>query len=557
MVKVIGENETSQRARAYLAEGDVYVVEHSPLFTFKILESRDLACAVVDGVDSPLEARFVSLLTELSPAGRVVLARKGGNQDDRALVITVPARPDERHAAALAILRVCLQLAGRKRRWLPAWLGLVLVLAAKSAIAGEGGYMSPRAKAGIKTAFARAVATSGQIQGGTVDQGLPGLSPWLVTFSGVSHIICDSGCGSPPATADSTAFTAGTTNVTPIAGVFDDTLANMTAGTYGAQRFTKQRAAHINLRDANGNEILTTSPSHTLAISIVDPISPTDIVRVSGGGHAVWLQDQFGNTITVGQTDPASNTRAISVRDPQTVNVAASVASVDTKLTDGTQKTKLTDGTNTATVRAGSAAAQVGDTSVVVALNPNTPVIQTNTQQNIQSITANGQSIDAAGLSQQYGTAVYEISNAWVGTLTFRGRDASGDSYKDISAVNLATGAVGTTTTANGLYAIPVAGLYAVQVIATAWTSGQADISNGLTGIPSAVSVSTPVAVGSSALPAGAATSTNQSTEIASLASIDAKLPTQINGGQPVYIINPAKLPAPFRCNALRKTNCS
>lgn len=323
---------------------------------------------------------------------------------------------------------------------------------------------------------------------------------------------------------DTSSYTTGSGYLTEIGGVYDDTPpTNLSNQTTGATRITQQRALHVNLRDRFGNEVPTTSVI-SLKVTETDPFSASDMIRISGGGHAVWLQDNAGNLISSGQADPASNTRGISVRDPQTVNVAASVASVDTKMTDGTQKTKLTDGVNTATVRAGSSAAAIGDTSLVVALNPNTAVIQTNTQQNIQSIVANGQSIDAAGLSQQYGTAVFEISNTWVGTLTFRGRDASGDAYKDISAVNLATGAVGTTTTVNGLYAIPVAGLYAVQVIATAWTSGQADVSNGLTGIPSAVSVSTPLTVGTSALPSGAATSAKQDTGNTSLASLDTKL---------------------------------
>lgn len=65
-------------------------------------------------------------------------------------------------------------------------------------------------------------------------------------------INCNSGCGSPPATADNTAFTAGTTNVTPVAGVYDDSVANLTTGRYGAPRLTISRALHVNLRSATG-----------------------------------------------------------------------------------------------------------------------------------------------------------------------------------------------------------------------------------------------------------------------------------------------------------------
>lgn len=61
------------------------------------------------------------------------------------------------------------------------------------------------------------------------------------TGQGQQHVVCDSGCGSPPATADGSAFAAGSTDVTPIAGVFNDSVANLTTGTYGAPRLTNNR----------------------------------------------------------------------------------------------------------------------------------------------------------------------------------------------------------------------------------------------------------------------------------------------------------------------------
>lgn len=61
------------------------------------------------------------------------------------------------------------------------------------------------------------------------------------TGQNAQHVVCDSGCGSPPATADGSTFTAGTTDVSPTAGVYDDTIANLTQGTYGAPRLTNNR----------------------------------------------------------------------------------------------------------------------------------------------------------------------------------------------------------------------------------------------------------------------------------------------------------------------------
>lgn len=73
------------------------------------------------------------------------------------------------------------------------------------------------------------------------------------TTSGL-NVICTSGCGSPPATADNTAFSAGTTNVSPTAFVFNNSITALTSGSYGAARVTANRVQlHINW-DAAGNE---------------------------------------------------------------------------------------------------------------------------------------------------------------------------------------------------------------------------------------------------------------------------------------------------------------
>lgn len=126
LIKVIGENETADRARALIQVVGV-IVEHAPQFTFVIREDTAIEIPVVDGVDSALEGRFVSLLTELTkilPAkGKVLLDRGGGNQDDRVLVITVPADIANRLAVAQAVYRTCVQLHDRGwratlRRWI-------------------------------------------------------------------------------------------------------------------------------------------------------------------------------------------------------------------------------------------------------------------------------------------------------------------------------------------------------------------------------------------------------------------------------------------------------
>lgn len=55
--------------------------------------------------------------------------------------------------------------------------------------------------------------------------------------------------------ADKTTYTYGTTVFLPVGGVFQDTSPTLTAGQSGAFRLTANRAIHINLRDASGNQL--------------------------------------------------------------------------------------------------------------------------------------------------------------------------------------------------------------------------------------------------------------------------------------------------------------
>lgn len=86
--------------------------------------------------------------------------------------------------------------------------------------------------------------------------------------------------------------------------------------------------------------------------------------------------------------------------------------------------------------------------------------------QSAVSATGNGTVFDVSGLS----TVGVEISGTFVGTLTFQGRVASGTWYA-IQAENINSGVVSTTSTAVGLFRVPIAGLDEFRVAVT-WTSG-------------------------------------------------------------------------------------
>lgn len=132
-----------------------------------------------------------------------------------------------------------------------------------------GGQIDPRSI--VFSSPQHIVCDSGCSGGGAVDQGTGGSSAWKVTFGGSGqpvtqsgawtfsftapqHIICDSGCGSPPATADNSAFTFGTTSVSPIGYVVDDVATNAVAeNSFGAPRMTANRVTYADLSQSASN----------------------------------------------------------------------------------------------------------------------------------------------------------------------------------------------------------------------------------------------------------------------------------------------------------------
>jgi hypothetical protein len=62
-------------------------------------------------------------------------------------------------------------------------------------------------------------------------------------------------------TTDGTTFTAGASSLSPVGGVYDDSVAAVSSGKVGEVRLTNNRAMHVNLRDHLGNEATLTGNS--------------------------------------------------------------------------------------------------------------------------------------------------------------------------------------------------------------------------------------------------------------------------------------------------------
>jgi len=99
---------------------------------------------------------------------------------------------------------------------------------------------------------------------------------------------------SSSANPDKTTFTYGTTNDTVIGGVYQDTSPTLTAGQSGAIRLTQYRGLHVNLRDSNGNELLTDYDGRQAidkaTMLFYDSIEGTTV------NTNIWTQSQSGMT---------------------------------------------------------------------------------------------------------------------------------------------------------------------------------------------------------------------------------------------------------------------
>lgn len=114
---------------------------------------------------------------------------------------------------------------------------------------------------------------------------------------------------------DSDSFTAGTTRIQPIAGVYDDGVAAPSSGQTAAVRLTANRGLHVSLRAAAGTEIGSSG-----APLRVDPVGTTD--------QPVRLRDTSGNPFTDANPLPVSHSAKGRTRVTKSVTLTATTANI-------------------------------------------------------------------------------------------------------------------------------------------------------------------------------------------------------------------------------------
>jgi hypothetical protein len=131
---------------------------------------------------------------------------------------------------------------------------------------------------------------------GTVTAKIEDTAGNAISTTGTSLNVNITGGSTSGAVPDKTAFTYGTTNETPVGGVFQDTSPTLSSGTTGALRLTSARGLHSNLRDNSGTELATASnPVRTDPTgTTTQPVSGT-VTANAGTGNFTVVQPTGSN----------------------------------------------------------------------------------------------------------------------------------------------------------------------------------------------------------------------------------------------------------------------
>jgi hypothetical protein len=227
---------------------------------------------------------------------------------------------------------------------------------------------------------------------------------------------------------------------------------------------------HINLRDNAGTESGTSG--NPLRVdptgSTIQPISGTITANAGTNLNTSALALETTQTTTntrIGdlvETAPATDT-ASSGLNGRLQRIAQRLTSIFTAQSDGTQQSKIRGATD------GTLIGNLG-----TSLNANVTKTVNNTDSNV-----------AGGISALNGTAslssngasvmMINITGTWVATLTLRATTGDG-LYQNISAIDVTTGLFTGTVTTPTTLKVPCAGWSQILLIATAYTSGTANI---------------------------------------------------------------------------------
>lgn len=155
------------------------------------------------------------------------------------------------------------------------------------------------------------------------------------------NVNCTGGCGTS-SFSDSSAFTAGSTAIQNVGGVFNDGLSAVSSGSAAAPRITSSRAFHVNLRNNSGTEVGTSGspirvdPTGTTA----QPVTGTFWQATQPVSGTFWQATQpvsgtvtaNAGTGTMAVSGPLTDTQLRATAVPVSGTVTATGPLTDTQL---------------------------------------------------------------------------------------------------------------------------------------------------------------------------------------------------------------------------------
>ena len=303
-----------------------------------------------------------------------------------------------------------------------------------------------------------------QSDGSQKTQIVDGSGNVIASTSNNLNVQCANCSGSGASAADEATFTAGSSSFAPAGGFFQTTATNnaLTTGQQGMAKMTAQRALFSNLRNASGTEVGTSSAP--LQVTVANTGANSTAIKVDGSAVTQPVSGTFWQA-----TQPVSGT--VTANNSTASNLKAQVA-------------------------------QLASVSTSVTLQ--------------SGVTANGNGTTLA--TDGMATAILTVNCATCSggtTVNFEGsEDAS--NFASISATQLGTNTVGTSTTTAGVtvWALPVAGFQTIRARVSAYSAGTVTVTGHPVPVGQAQNVVT-LGTGSNTI---GALSANQSVNLAQVA---------------------------------------
>lgn len=306
-----------------------------------------------------------------------------------------------------------------------------------------------------------------------------------------------SGSLSVGGTTDAASWTTAVSSFNPTGGVFNDSAAALTSGQQGTQRFTANRAGHVNLRTAAGTEIGTAaSPIRTDPTgTTTQPVSLTSTTitgTVAATQSGTWNITNISGTVSLPTGAATSANQTNASQKTQIVDGSGNVIASTTNalnvavVSGGGGGTQYVNGsaqaTPTGTVALGWDGANVR--ALKTATDGTLKTVLSASQANVTGTITTSTSVITATDLTGVGSVTVNIAGTYAGVNVTFEASVDGTNFVPIAAMPVgsttpsvvtSTGVL-TTNSTNAWNVSPLLGMAQFRVRATAFVSGTANV---------------------------------------------------------------------------------